>query len=1105
MFNRGVDELLEALPSLSGLPTEQIRRLLTRAWLEATDLQSGASEPEADTQLPSDLRRLATALEIHAVLPLDIGSATVRACAFVAAEALMIAHELAPLEAREQQFWMFGSTRRFEQVESGLLYLIAGYDANAALTVGGFGETNHIADPEGQIAEWVLIKIRALLRLVPIADDEHPQPPPAPGTDAPLRSIVRHEIWRQIGSHISDHVRWLTFEAPTNPQAGVALQALADQLERRPDELSAPAQHADLHHLALLLAAACDGTTGRALRGVPPPDGDGGRFEMYQRERARTRPLLWPAAEVYARKTLPGPQSHAVVSVPTGSGKSSVAELAIAQALRDGWVLYLAPTNALVGQIRRHTADIFGSSSVREFIGGAEYTELVGESLTEIEDCKVLVMTPEKCSLALRQSPDAFARLSLCVLDEAHILGERNGRGVIAELVIAEVLHRAPQARLLLLSALVANPHDLASWLGDATQIPAIVVDEPWRPTRTLRAIAGFDNDRTKAVGGAALTTLSQRGPSRVKEKFTAPIALLVGLQGAWRSTEALDYNLVKTDIGVELAVSRNGQLKPEGYCNRASAALVQRLGERGDRVLAFLPSNKHYSFLAATTMPGFNSSSVEPDKTVESLLALAELELGVETALRGTLLKRIAVHTSALLREEQRASEVAFDKESALAMFATGTMAQGLNLPATAVVIGGTDIGYDDQASVEQKKQRTRAQLLNAIGRAGRAHVAPRSMAIVVPNKPVFLDSADNAMQAVRAAEFLQEEDASTNIASALDDLIETAISGDLHVETMGDTDQTAFAFLSFASEHDDTQGVISKTWAIHRAQVVPRAREIASAVDALGQSFVAQAGAPPWIALAAHRSGISLPETVQLYHGLRVRLTDRAAPTTIVEWARLMIELLRTLPLRALERMLPKKAYGTSRLSGIHAVDQAERGTGWSAFERALAAWMTGKPLITVAEEIHPRPVNGNAGRGSQDPLPRVITVVAEGFRFELSLIAGALGAIVATGREEDPDGPWGLPEESLRCLTLLPLAVRSGAASPEVLAWMRAGVQPRAAAHMLSDLLPAPEGETDDQLQRWAYGRFMVLLEGAIVGVTTPEHDRILQALAVVRDAR
>ncbi|MGH8078562.1 MAG: hypothetical protein ACREPE_14735, partial [Lysobacter sp.] len=245
MFNRGVAALLEALPSLSGLPIEQIRRLLTRAWMEATDLRSETSEPEDDTRLPGELRRLATALEVHAILPLDVETVTIRACAFVAAEALMIAHELAPLEAREQQFWIFGSTRRFEQVEAGLLYLIAGYDANAALTVGNLGETNHVTDPETPIAEWVLAKIRALLMLTSTPDDD---PPAATRTDAPLRSIVRHEIWRRIGSHVSDHVRWLTFETPTSLQAAAALRALADQLEQRPDSLPAPAQHADLHH-----------------------------------------------------------------------------------------------------------------------------------------------------------------------------------------------------------------------------------------------------------------------------------------------------------------------------------------------------------------------------------------------------------------------------------------------------------------------------------------------------------------------------------------------------------------------------------------------------------------------------------------------------------------------------------------------------------------------------------------------------------------------------------------------------------------------------------------------------------------------------------------
>ncbi|WP_407646025.1 DEAD/DEAH box helicase [Actinacidiphila oryziradicis] len=94
------------------------------------------------------------------------------------------------------------------------------------------------------------------------------------------------------------------------------------------------------------------------------------------------------------------------------------------------------------------------------FLGGAEYAVLESEDLAVIDSCQVLVMTPEKCSLALRQNPAAFEDLQLCVLDEAHLIEEPNGRGALTELVIAEVLHRAPHVRVLFLSALVANAED---------------------------------------------------------------------------------------------------------------------------------------------------------------------------------------------------------------------------------------------------------------------------------------------------------------------------------------------------------------------------------------------------------------------------------------------------------------------------------------------------------------------------------------------------------------------------------------------------------------------------------------------------------------------
>ena len=1114
MFNRGIDALLGALPALPNLSPAQVRRLLTTAWIETTDLRGQDSRPAADpdavgqtegTDLVGDLRRLATALEIHAILPSDVERSTVRACAFVAAEALAIADDLAPGGELQQSPWLFGTTRRFERVESGLLYLIAGYDANAALTVSDLPDPGQAGsdDPETPIAEWAFTRIRALLTLSRIAGDQGAPDQPA---GASLRTAVRHELWRRIGAYVEGHVRWLTFDSQDDPRAGAALSDLADQLERRSQQLASSTRHADLHHLALLIAAACDETGLRALRNVPPPEGDAGGFAAYQEQRGQTRPLLWPAALEYAGRALPGPHAHAVVSVPTGAGKSSVAELAIAQALHSGWVLYLAPTNALVGQIRRHTADVFGRDKVREFLGGAEYTDLSGESLEDIGDRQVLVMTPEKCSLALRQNPEAFARLSLCVVDEAHILGERNGRGVIAELVLAEILHRAPQVRLLLLSALIANPVDLAVWLVHATGVPVAVIDEPWRPTRTLRAIAGFDHARLHDAADRALASLRAMPERRKNNKFTAPLAVLAGLQGAWRSADPDDYSHVATGIEVEMSVSREAIIDSVGYFTRASIAFVQRLGDQGDRILAFLPRSKHDSFAAAETIGGFSAQPRDLGESVEAFLTLADMELGAPTALRGALQKRVAVHTSALLRDEQRASEVAFNEEIALAMFATGTMAQGLNLPATAVVIGGTEIGYDSQDTAEQKRQRTRAQLLNAIGRAGRAYVAARSMAVVIPNRPVYLDSAEDIARAARSAEFLQEEDASTVMSSSLDNLVAAALSGELSVETMSDSDQTAFTFLSFAGGRDETEGVLVKTWAADRAAVIARAREIAGAVETVGQEFLERTGAPAWVTVAAHRSGIALPETVTLQHELSARLTEGEPPQTIVDWARLMIAVLGTLPPGQLQRVLPKQPYGgSSQLSGIYSADPGGHSAAWTAYEHALAAWMTGKPLIEVAGHVHRKPVNGNAGRGVQDPLPRTIAVVNDGFRFGLSLVAGALGAIVTTGRLEAPDGPWELPVESLRTLALLPLAVRSGAATPEILAWIRAGAQPRIAAHILNTIAALPTDLDDDTLQRQAYGRLAELTELAAAGAAEPQHQPLLRALGIVRDAR
>ncbi|MDG4787669.1 hypothetical protein O7626_17280 [Micromonospora sp. WMMD1102] len=144
-------------------------------------------------------------------------------------------------------------------------------------------------------------------------------------------------------------------------------------------------------------------------------------------------------------------------------------------------------------------------------------------------------------------------------------------------------MHRSRQARLLLMSALIANPSELGAWLGQATGTPTAVINEPWRPTRTLRVIAGIDRERGNVAANAAYQHLQALPPHRKRQKFKTPLALLAGLQGAWTSQTVDDYALVQTDIEVPAAVTRKARWDPAGYCTPAAAAIVQRLGLRGE------------------------------------------------------------------------------------------------------------------------------------------------------------------------------------------------------------------------------------------------------------------------------------------------------------------------------------------------------------------------------------------------------------------------------------------------------------------------------------------------------------------------------------------
>lgn len=1089
MFNAGIRELLQALPDLEGLDDSTVYRLLSGAWLEVVERGELDAPEIGSAPTGMDLRRLAVALQVDAVLREDMTSQIGKASAFVAAEALEIAKELDGLDGDIE----------FEQVNIALLYLIAGYDANASVAVRSLEIDAERSPSERYALESViaLLSGRDLPTLEPAREEEE---------ESLLYERVEGALMRRIGEIVVGFVTWLRDPGATLGNDIDELRELAGQLRLAEEDVPIGA-HARAQHFARILFAALSEARLRALRELPWPEGEPEPYARFLAKRCARNPLLWPAASDYAAQTLPGPSASAVVSVPTGAGKSAVADLAIQHSIDKGWVLCLAPTNALVGQSRRQLRADHPGVNVREFFGGVEYTTMAGEALEEIKSGEILVMTPEKCSLALRQSPAAFADLSLLVFDEAHTLGEEGGRGALSELVLAEILVRAENVKALLMSALIENPGVLAGWLATAQGEGVVMVTEPWRPTRTLRAVVGIDRGAALELAEAPAEKLRGLSAKRKNVKFTVPLSVLAGLRGAWSSNDTEDYSLHRIGATTEMQVSRGPGARvvidPSSAKTRPIVeALAQLLGARGQKVMAFLPRSRHDCFVAALSLEGFGE--VEPDQVVRSLLRLAESELGLRSLLEDALRKGAAVHTSALLVDERRASELSFVEGETRVLFATGTLAQGLNLPATTVIVGGTTIGYAPDQTAEDELRLQRSQLLNAIGRAGRARVAMRSLALVVPNRPPLLDEETVVDVVLPGAKFLADEDASTPVISALRPLLSRIDYKEVDPDDLWREDQVVLSYLAPVEGEIETPEILRSSLGAFQLELRDQVDALAATIGDLGRYTVESVSGPPWAAEAGRRAGVVLPVAARFAAFLVDAIDETTTPTSTEQWLALLIEAISVLPPQELDLLLEKGAFNATLLSGMWSVDEAEREKAFAALADTLSLWIGGAPFNEIGGAAHGGGAIDDPSRGQSHPLPRTIRLVEQGIGFGLTRAAGLLAAVVDVGAE---NGAVPAPDDrSQEQLGRLAVVLRFGADDRGALALLRAGARPRAIAHLLAGHMSPPENDqTEEMLRGWASQQLANLADEFDDLDLTVAQRQLLAAFLIARDSR
>jgi ATP-dependent RNA helicase HelY len=154
-----------------------------------------------------------------------------------------------------------------------------------------------------------------------------------------------------------------------------------------------------------------------------------------------------------------------LIAAPTGSGKTVVGEFAVHLALAEGLkAFYTTPIKALSNQkyndlVRRHGPDKVGLLTGDNTING---------------DAPVVVMTTEVLRNMLYASSPALDHLGYVVMDEVHYLADRF-RGAVWEEII---IHLPQDVRLVSLSATVSNAEEFGAWLDTVRGDTEVVVSE---------------------------------------------------------------------------------------------------------------------------------------------------------------------------------------------------------------------------------------------------------------------------------------------------------------------------------------------------------------------------------------------------------------------------------------------------------------------------------------------------------------------------------------------------------------------------------------------------------------------------------------------------
>ncbi|KAF5306946.1 hypothetical protein FQA39_LY00176 [Lamprigera yunnana] len=391
-----------------------------------------------------------------------------------------------------------------------------------------------------------------------------------------------------------------------------------------------------------------------------------------------------------------------VVSAPTGSGKTTIFELAIVHFLYTldnlndqvpYGIVYVAPLKALCEERLTDWVPKFSHLGLNCISVTGDTDNFDVKSLTNHH---LIITTPEKWDTLTRKwrvHKSFVSSIKLFMIDEVHLLHDDN-RGATVEVIVSrmktiqyslEKSYNSMNIRFIAVSATIPNAEDIAKWL-ELPNVPAISFKfgHDMRPIKLKKVVYGYNYDAKRS--------------------------------NPFKFDMMLNYKL--------------------------QSIIIQHA--EGKPTLIFCATRKNVEM---TTKHLADHLPINLNSPQRQLLNEVAVNIS-DPKLKAALQCGIGFHHAGLLSEDRKIIEDVFRRACLPVLVTTRTLAMGINLPAHLVIIKSTKYYQDGQY-----QDYSESMLLQMIGRAGRPQFDTSATAVILTTK-WDKEKYENMVEGVRPVE---------------------------------------------------------------------------------------------------------------------------------------------------------------------------------------------------------------------------------------------------------------------------------------------------------------------------------------------------------------